>query len=179
MSGKVEEDKRPSNLPCSRCGRERRIVDMSRCNACGRLICPSCMKWVYGRPFCTTCQIRDEQIPDSNLEWAASVIERAYDKDSPCMDKITKVIEPYLKDWYGPSWNEFCNEMKRAWPDQELEWNESPVELLSKLIDERDELAETVMKLLKENTMPGKTCDVCGRDDLQTKEEMAKRLESK
>ena len=36
-------------------------------------------------------------------------------------------------------WDELTAALQRAWPDETLAWNESPLELVTRLVDERDE----------------------------------------
>ena len=45
---------------------------------------------------------------------------------------------------YGPAWEEFVSAISAAWPGETMVWSETPLELLTRLIDERDEAAQIV-----------------------------------
>ena len=50
---------------------------------------------------------------------------------------------------YGPPWEEFLAAISAAWPGEALAWSETPLELITRLIDERDELQQAVAKAVR------------------------------
>lgn len=43
---------------------------------------------------------------------------------------------------YFIAWDQFINEINQAWPGERLGWDQTPLELLRRLVDERDEAIE-------------------------------------
>lgn len=49
----------------------------------------------------------------------------------------------------GPSWQEVIDTVTAAWPGETPVWSETPLELVTRLIDERDDLIQSVTKAVR------------------------------
>ena len=48
---------------------------------------------------------------------------------------------------YGPAWEELISAISAAWPSETPVWSETPLELVTRLIDERDSLRKLAVEL--------------------------------
>ena len=50
---------------------------------------------------------------------------------------------------YGPAWQELISAISAAWPGETPVWSKTPLELVTRLIDERDELLQAITKTVR------------------------------
>ena len=50
---------------------------------------------------------------------------------------------------HGPTWQEVIDAVSAAWPGENPVWSETPLELITRLIDERDDLIKSVTKAVR------------------------------